>query len=553
MPWTIYRYILRELLRVLLLATGVLVVVVGFAAAIKPMSDGLLSATGLVKFVFYSMPTVLGLVLPFAAAFASTVVFVRLVADNEILACRASGMSYFSLLLPVIVVGAMLTLGIFYSSHFVVPRFYLLAQKQIEKDLIGAIVKQVQRHQTIKMGKLIIYADAADDTQKPVWPEGEVQPERMLLLDGVAVGRLSGSEGKIAREGTAQRAEVFIFRFPDSNQTYVKMWLRNVVMYEEDAQHLIAVDRTEVPPFPIPNPFKDRLSFLGWHDLQRLSKRPENFDFVRERKESLVKAMATEQTLRFLESALKNSTVTPLSLRASGINERFEIRASKIERNGNQLRLIAQGDTPVRVDTFAGALPWRRYESKLTTLSVGFDEGSIEPRVSIELTDAMVFDARTTQRGTEQAHLTLPRGWWPKPIYAPLAKEESEALLKQARSNYADDQVVSKQADLLEAGRLKLGRRIVAKVHERAATAVSCVLVLTLGALISLYLRGKMTLVVYFWSFLLAILAVIIVHGGENVMGDLSQSMMTGKILLWSGNAILLAAIAYTYRRVSRN
>lgn len=553
MPWTIYRYILRELLRILLLATGVLVVVVGFAAAIKPMSDGLLSATGLVKFVFYSMPTVLGLVLPFAAAFAGTIVFVRMTADNEVLACRASGMSYFSLLLPVVAVGAVLTIGIFYSSHFVVPKFYLLAQQQIEKDLIGAIVKQVQRHQTIKFGSLIIYADAADDSQKPIWPADEEQPERMLLLDGVAVGRLDKVDERIASEGTAERAEVFIFRFPDSNQTYVRMWLRNVVYYEESAQNLVAVERMEVPQFPLPNPFKDKLSFLGWNDLQRLSKHPENFDSVREKKDTLVKAMATEQALRSLERALEASSTTPMRLRASGVNEHFEFRAPKVERSDQKLVLTAEGGRPVRVDTFAGALPWRRYESRRATLGVGFDEGSVEPRVSIDLEDALVFDARTTLRGTDQEHLTLPRGWWPKPIYAPLAQADSGVLLEQAGTTYASAPDVVAKAGVLAREKLKLGRRIVAKVHERAATAASCVLVLALGALISMHLRGGMTLVVYFWSFLLATLSVIIAHGGENVMGDPSSPILVGKSILWSGNLLLLVAIAYTYRKLSRH
>lgn len=66
MPWTLYRYILRELLKVLVLTTTVLVVVLSFGAAVGPMADGLLGPVTLVKFVLYTMPTVLGFALPFA-------------------------------------------------------------------------------------------------------------------------------------------------------------------------------------------------------------------------------------------------------------------------------------------------------------------------------------------------------------------------------------------------------------------------------------------------------------------------------------------------------
>src|SRR5688572_29498054 len=111
MPWTIYRYILRDLVKLLLLRTTVPAVVIGFAAAIKPLSDGMLGAEGLIKFVLYSIPTMIGVAIPFSAAFASTLIFCRLTADNEILACRASGMSYLTILLPVLFLGLALTGG----------------------------------------------------------------------------------------------------------------------------------------------------------------------------------------------------------------------------------------------------------------------------------------------------------------------------------------------------------------------------------------------------------------------------------------------------------
>ena len=94
MPWTLYWYILRDLLKLLALATAVLVLVISAAVAIKPLSDGLLGPVALVKFILYTMPTTLQFALPFGAAFASTIVFNRMAADNEIVACSASGMSY---------------------------------------------------------------------------------------------------------------------------------------------------------------------------------------------------------------------------------------------------------------------------------------------------------------------------------------------------------------------------------------------------------------------------------------------------------------------------
>ena len=70
MPWTLYRHILKELLKVMVPTTVVLVLVISFAAAIKPLADGLLEPRALVRFVLFLTPTMLQFALPFAAAFA---------------------------------------------------------------------------------------------------------------------------------------------------------------------------------------------------------------------------------------------------------------------------------------------------------------------------------------------------------------------------------------------------------------------------------------------------------------------------------------------------
>jgi hypothetical protein len=329
--------------------------------------------------------------------------------------------------------------------------------------------------------------------------------------------------------------------------------MHHVVVYDDASKQLISLEKLEMPSLPIPNPFKDRLSFMSWDDLKRLSKRPEAFDSVRQKKEDLARTMATEQTLRLMEHALTATPDTPMILRASGVDDHFEIVAPSVERVKNQLLLGARGGRPVVITTFSRGRAWRRYESQRAALGLGFDEGSPEPRVSIELHDVMVFDARTTLPGADQEHLTLPRGWFTRSVYAPLAQASTDDLLRQARIAYPDSPNVTRVAGVLANEELRLGRKIVGKVYERAASAVSCVLVLALGALISMKLRGGMTLVVYFWSFLLATISVIIARGGENVIGDLGHAILVGKIIVWSGDLLLLAAIAFTYRRLSRN
>ncbi|MEL7087760.1 MAG: LptF/LptG family permease, partial [Planctomycetota bacterium] len=192
MPWTLYKYILRETGKLLLLTTLVLVVVMSFGAAVQPMSEGKLSAGLLVKFVLFTAPTVLGFALPFAGAFASTLVFIRLANDNEIVACSASGISYLRILAPVFGLGLVLTGGMLFLANSVVPSFYRLAERTVESDAITLLVTQLnqQRFVELKDQGLVIYADTA--TQFPPQQiEGSVLPMTQLIqLEGVAVGEI---------------------------------------------------------------------------------------------------------------------------------------------------------------------------------------------------------------------------------------------------------------------------------------------------------------------------------------------------------------------------
>ena len=97
--------------------------------------------------------------------------------------------------------------------------------------------------------------------------------------------------------------------------------------------------------------------------------------------------------------------------------------------------------------------------------------------------------------------------------------------------------------NLLEGGLFTLKRNIIGKRHERAASAVSCSLLLLLGAVLSIRLRDRSPLVVYFWSFLTAIAVVVIVNIGQRTAGDASGSLAAGLVVLWSGNAALVVGL----------
>ncbi len=552
MPWTIYRYIFKDMLKLLATSAAVLVLVISFAAAIKPLSEGLLGPGALVKYVLYMAPSMLGFVLPFAGAFASTLVYTRLVNDNELLVCRAGGISYRAMLVPVVFLGLGLTLGLFYLGNWVVPSFYKRAAHMLEKDVMQVVVNQVQQLRPVKLGNMVLYADAADDSREaPVIPGDKVQPTKLIRLRGVAVGQLDET-GRLRNDSTAEAADVLLYRVGD--QTWATMRLENVAFYDAVRGDLFLIEEWLLPQILLPSPVKDDPSFLSWPEIRELRDEPERYDRIREHKQVLAEAMATERLLRELrESSLQAKGRDGMVLLGVHGQERYILRSPVAEQSGRWLKLSSRGAEPVRVEYERRGEPVRRIEAQSGLVWTEAGDPQPEPWVRIELKNASVYDVGRERHGSEHTRMTLPRSRWPEPVLEPLSQLGSGPLLAEAAREYGDAESVMSAGWMLRHQIVDLSRQVVAQLHERAALSVACLLVLSLGAVMSMAMGGGMPLVIYFWSFLSAIVVVMICHSGENLAGHPDLPRSVGLSVIWMGNLLLLVALSTAYLKLAKN
>src|SRR3982750_2971056 len=105
MSSTLFLYIFKDLLRIFLLTSGALAGIMSFGGLLRPVTEHGLDASQAAKMLSYFMPAMTTYSLPVAALFATTVVYGRLAADNELLACGAAGLSYISVGMPALVLG----------------------------------------------------------------------------------------------------------------------------------------------------------------------------------------------------------------------------------------------------------------------------------------------------------------------------------------------------------------------------------------------------------------------------------------------------------------
>ena len=574
MPWTLYRYMLRELVKLLVLSSLVLVFIMAVAAAIKPLSDGLLGPVSLMKFVSFMAPAMLSLALPFAGAFTATILFNRMVADNEVQVCRASGMNYMLILLPVILLGLAVMVVMFYLSNSVIPKCCDKAEHSLEKDVLSGTVKKVQRGEPIAQGPLILYADKAKEGDPPeLDTDSGVSPQRLIALEGVVVGQID-DDGRIRRSGSAQRADLLLYHAGGESWIVLKLTQPRYFSEDDDGKREVAESDKVMPlgPYLVENPFRERISFLSWDQLRDLKTRPELYRHVRSAKQKLVAEMARRDLAWLLARELTaDSSDGTVTLNGSRPGEKYVIRAPVVKLTGTGLQLAASQKEKVRIERFKhGLLPDRRFLAKKGTVSVLMDPTEDEePRISIRLLDARGFDAKddrfadargidaATGADTERREVwrTMQQMRWPDPdgIAKPLRNRPLLELLPTVMARYEQvpeiKHVVARARKQVD----RLMRLTIAQIHERASLAVGCLLTVVLGAVLSIKLRGSAPLVVYFWTFLLAASAVIVTRSGDQLIGGTGLPFGIGVAVTWTGNLLIVAAILASYWRLEKN
>src|SRR5207249_10668683 len=105
MSRTLFFYIFKDLVRIFLMTSGALAGIMSFGGLLRPLTEHGLDAAQAAKMLSYFMPAMTTYSLPIAAMFATTVVYRRLATDNELVPCRAAGLSFFSVGMPAMVLG----------------------------------------------------------------------------------------------------------------------------------------------------------------------------------------------------------------------------------------------------------------------------------------------------------------------------------------------------------------------------------------------------------------------------------------------------------------
>ena len=534
-PWIIWRSTSIEVLRTLVLGAVALVTLIAFIGAVRPLADGRIGLMDAVRlFALLAVP-MLQFALPFAAGFAATIGYHRAASENETTAAHAAGIAHRTLLLPAAAIGLVLAGTLWLLTNYTIPHFLDRAEGLIQRDIARIVLAPLGRGEPIRIGNFDIHADSAIGPMAP--PAGSSANACIALFGVLAVQNTDDDAG--ISYASDERVDLWLFEDPeDSSSTVVQFAFTRPEFVSPTGS--LSVRALLSRPYRIPRSVKDDPKFLSYPDLLRLRAAPDRSATINRHTRALAARAASVAMLDHIATTL-----------ATGKPAEFTLPEGPIAIAGARLVPADEGAILVpttdagrivitsRLSTRDGTqTQWATSGRLRSTESSSPKAGAAEsPTLTLELRDVTTLDPDgrvNTPKDSESYRLLSPIGFDARQILALPAA----ALLERAATAPA----LTKDANALRGRIASLIREIDSKIHERAAYATSCLIMVLLGGVMAIRLRDAMLLPVYLWSFLPALAAVISISAGQGVA---HEQGLVGYFILWGGVAIL-ALITFT-------
>ncbi len=543
-PFILWRHATGELWKLLVLTASILVMVISFAAAVKPLAEGRLSPVDTLKFMAFAIPPMLAYAVPFAAGFAATLTYHRLAQDNEITAAHAGGIGHRSLLAPALASGVVLAGVLMTLNESVIPRFLQSMERLITQDVTKMMIASFERGEALRLGDLMVYADGVTRLD----PESEESVRHLgatewLLLTGVVFAELNG-HGSVTEEAAVQSASLWLIprEGPDGQrETIAQVRTGPGAAYRSGERAFVTFEHLTPKPIVTPNAFEDDPKFLTGSELANLLRRPDRMSFVRSRSRELALHMAIREIATDVERSLAEQRRVRLD--RSG-DEWLVVRASGIEWDGPRVmwRLApSEPDGAVLVERWRKRVDGSAFLTELRAERAWLDAAFVvtqderDLKLALELEEIESRDMDDTEPSGHRTAMkfdNITPANDPLPVYLGMGANELLAEAQPRIEGAGADRFLIGPTHELRKRIERLEREVLSKRHERWAMAIAGLVMVLTGAVTAMRLRDALPLTVYLWSFFPALGALISISAGQQVVHDHGAS---GLLVLWGG------------------
>jgi lipopolysaccharide export system permease protein len=525
MTFTLHRYILKELLKVFVLTAVALTLILSFGSILKPIQDYGVGPVGVLRLLCYFLPIMLTFVLPIAAVFAASLVYGRFASDNELDACRASGIGLWTCIYPGLALAVCVSISTLVLSFYVVPNYVHRAERAIKADARQILFRNIERKGYYVIpgqgNSRRIYADA-------VHPETDE-------LEGVVVAEFRNTGVK--KITSARRARVK-FDTKDKHTTEVSVTAYDASVFDEQGQGFMTYSTFSNV---IGSLLNDNIKFKEIAELQSIRADILQFDPIRKLASETFYQLTAELLAADINSTIKAGDYYQLV----GPTSRMKIMAKKCEARGDR-QLILTGKVKVLEADSSQAFEQNfTYESEKALIQI-----QIEQPARIEMT---IYDTQWTlpdgTTGIAQRHF-VPSLTVPAKIQATTgtdmlgAIKNMPAIISNPSTNLKSMQV------MLASDIRSTQAEIEAEINWRLSFGIGCIMIVLIGAGLGIMLRGGHLLTAFGASSLPAALLIVCILTGKNIATNKNMSIMAGVEAMWLGVMVMIIVTFFVYRKL---
>jgi lipopolysaccharide export LptBFGC system permease protein LptF len=556
--FTLSRYIFADLLRIFLMASGALAGIMSFGGLLRPLTQQGLDATQVGQLLTYFTPAMTAYSFPIAALFATTMVYGRLSADNELTACRAAGISLLSVAVPAFVLGAVVALVSLLFLWFVVPMFTLKAERVIYSNIAKVIASRIDRSHQMSMGQL--YTVFAQGAYLP--PAEELGPgeQQVILLAPTIVSfeRPFGKEDwhfKVPKDFfTASQATAYIFE-NDEGQPELTVRFSDGATFPRDFKGAVsgAVEATQFGPVPIPSPIKENTKFMNLRQLRKLHQRPQDSRKIQDDVKEFLKHDQEFGLLALVAAGLNGPGRHYVFQNLGGEEYVLSVGpGATAEVKGSELVIgspkAPEGSAarPVRVQKIQAGVADAVTEAREARLRAWPRRaaGQVDATLKLEHAATRRQAADGTEAGVTNARAVhaIPLKLRMPDVLRKLDQRPLEYYVSPAAFGTGNQNRLQRQLIVLK-------NDIISEMHGRMAFALSCLILVLVGCALGMMFRSGNFLTAFAVSFVPALLSITLIIAGQQTCGNIpwqrgpnwENPLGMGVALIWSGNVANLA------------
>jgi lipopolysaccharide export LptBFGC system permease protein LptF len=535
MVFTLHRYIFREVFKVFCLAAVALTLMMSLGSILRPVQEYGVGPGQVIDLMGYFLPITLTFVLPMAALFATTLVYGRLANDNEIDACKASGISLLPLVYPGLALAVIVATANLLLSFYVMPIFVHRAESSLKGNARQILFRNVQRKGYYSLppdGRYRIYADNAD--------------LRNNVLAGVVAAEVA-DDGSIKKIITAETAKVIFNPHDKFNEVRITAHNTNQMGPAEEAgfsAEWLSLT-TEFGSL-----LGDNIGFKKIDELKQIRLDPMLFDPVAR--------PARKVYARFTAELLAQEINTTI---ASGTNKSFRLHSDRMivdltAKNCTVLdeKRLQLADDVVIIERQLNTNDLRQ-TLRCQKCFLNFEGDELAPTLTLDIRNAK----RLTDQTDEELlgrhilrGLVLPAAVTDHFKTADILNEITPLAISAALHAGPSPQLTIMQ-NQLQGQITRTLSQIMAETHSRLVFGIGCITLVMTGIGLGIILKGGHLLTAFAASAVPAMVLITCIMMGKNLARNPTTAALPGVTLMWASLIVLTVMAVVMYRRLLRH